>query len=111
MYVCACKYEDDDDFREDDHDDHDSHDDGNDYGADDHVGNDDVDQVTTCDLSTRIPLETAGHQAQHKSTPAPRVIMGVVIIGEQTVINVISTTRITTNHIIMKVTTKAPVQE
>ena len=30
MFFCACKYEDDDDFREDDHDDHDSHDDGND---------------------------------------------------------------------------------
>ena len=107
MSFCACKYEDDDDFREDDHDDHDSHDDGNDYDAGD-------DQVTTCDLSTKTPLETAGHQAQHKSTPAPRVIMGVVIIGEQTVINVISTTKITTNHIIiiiMKVTTKAPVQE
>ena len=121
MFVCACKYEDDDDFREDDHDDHDSHDDGNDYGADDHVGHDDVghdyvghddvDQVLTCDLSTRTPLETAGHQAQHKSTQAPKVIMGVVIIGEQTVINVISTTKITTNHIIVKVTTKAPGQE
>ena len=111
MFVCACKYEDDDDFREDDHDDHDSHDDGNDYGADGHVGHDDDDQVLTCDLSTRTLLETAGHQAQHKSTPAPRVIMGVVIIGEQTVINVISTTKITTNHIIMKVTTKAPGQE
>ena len=112
MFVCACKYEDDDDFREDDHDDHDSHDDGNDYGADDHVGHDDVDQVLTCDLSTRTPLETAGHQAQHKSTPVPKVIMGVVIIiGEQTVINVISTTKITTNHMLMKVTTKAPGQE
>ena len=122
MFVCACKYEDDYDFREDDHDDHDSHDDGNDYCADDHVGHDDVghdhvghddvDQVLTCDLSTKTPLETAGHQAQHKSAPAPGVIMGVVIIiGEQTVINVISTTKITTNHMIMKVTTKAPGQE
>ena len=112
MFVCVCRYEDDGDFREDDHDDHDSHDDGNDYGADDHVGHDDVDQVLTCDLSTRTPLGTAGHQAQHKSTPAPRVIMGVVIIiGEQTVINVISTTKITTNHMLMKVTTKAPGQE
>ena len=89
----------------------DDRDDGNDYGAGDHVGHDDVDQVPTCDLSTKTPLEKAGHQAQHKSTPAPRVIMGVVIIGEQTVINVISTTKITTNHIIKKVTTKAPVRE
>ena len=113
MFVCVCRYEDDGDFREDDHDDTDIHDDGNDYSAaDGHVGHDDVDQVLTCDLSTRTPLEMVGHQVQHKSTPAPRVIMGVVIIiGEQTVINVISTTKITTNHIIMKVTTKAPGQE
>ena len=29
MFVCVCRYEDDGDFREDDHYDHDSHDDGN----------------------------------------------------------------------------------